>query len=115
MNSFRINGGISLRGEVDPQGAKNEALQVLCAVLMTDDEIIIKNIPDIKDVNLLIELLNGMGVKVEKKNSTSYSFKASNIDLSYDGHSILSCIPRSSKHSFVKCGITGVKQISIFL
>ena len=66
MSSFRILGGKSLKGEVKPQGAKNEALQILCAVLLSDDEITIENIPDIKDVNLLIDLLIGMGVEVIK-------------------------------------------------
>ena len=83
MSSFRINGGNTLTGEINPQGAKNEALQILCAVLLTDDEITIENIPDIKDVNLLIDLLKGMGVKVDKINKSTYTFKSSKIDLSY--------------------------------
>ena len=83
MNSFKINGGKSLKGEVTPQGAKNEALQILCAVLLTEDEIIIENIPDIKDVNLLINLLDGIGVDVKKINDTTYKFKSNNIDLTY--------------------------------
>ena len=74
MSSFRINGGNTLTGEINPQGAKNEALQILCAVLLTDDEITIENIPDIKDVNLLIDLLKGMGVKADKVNKTTYKF-----------------------------------------
>ena len=83
MNSFKIIGGKSLKGEVTPQGAKNEALQILCAVLLTEDEIIIENIPDIKDVNLLINLLDGIGVDVKKINETTYKFKSNNIDLTY--------------------------------
>ena len=83
MNSFKIIGGKSLKGEVTPQGAKNEALQILCAVLLTDDEIIVENIPDIKDVNLLINLLDGIGVDVKKINDTKYKFKSNNIDLTY--------------------------------
>ena len=83
MNSFKIIGGKSLKGEVTPQGAKNEALQILCAVLLTEDEIIIENIPDIKDVNLLINLLDGIGVDVKKINDTTYKFKSNNIDLAY--------------------------------
>ena len=83
MNSFKIIGGKSLKGEVTPQGAKNEALQILCAVLLTEDEIIIENIPDIKDVNLLINLLEGIGVDVKKVNDTTYKFKSNNIDLTY--------------------------------
>ena len=83
MNSFKIIGGKSLKGEVTPQGAKNEALQILCAVLLTEDEIIIENIPNIKDVNLLINLLDGIGVDVKKINDTTYKFKSNNIDLTY--------------------------------
>ena len=83
MNSFKIIGGKSLKGEVTPQGAKNEALQILCAVLLTEDEIIVENIPDIKDVNLLINLLKGIGVDVKKINDTTYKFKSNNIDLTY--------------------------------
>ena len=83
MGSFRINGGKSLKGEIKPQGAKNEALQILCAVLLTDELVTIENIPDIKDVNLLIDLLEGMGVEINKKNSTTYSFRSKNIDLDY--------------------------------
>ncbi len=83
MNSFKIIGGKSLKGEVTPQGAKNEALQILCAVLLTEDEIIVENIPDIKDVNLLINLLDGIGVDVRKINDTTYKFKSNDIDLTY--------------------------------
>ncbi|RPG64604.1 MAG: UDP-N-acetylglucosamine 1-carboxyvinyltransferase [Flammeovirgaceae bacterium TMED290] len=83
MSSFRILGGKSLKGEVKPQGAKNEALQILCAVLLSDDEITIENIPDIKDVNLLIDLLNGMGVEVIKVDDSTYKFQSKNINLSY--------------------------------
>ncbi len=83
MSSFRILGGKSLKGEVKPQGAKNEALQILCAVLLSDDEIIIENIPDIKDVNLLIDLLRGIGVDVLKVDDSTYKFQSKNIDLSY--------------------------------
>ena len=83
MGSFKINGGKSLKGIIHPQGAKNEALQILCAVLLTEEVVTIENIPDIKDVNLLIDLLDGMGVEIEKIDSTSYSFKASSIDINY--------------------------------
>ena len=83
MSSLCINGGNTLTGEINPQGAKNETLQILCAVLLTDDEVTIENIPDIKDVNLLIDLLKGMGVKVDKINKSTYTFKSSKIDISY--------------------------------
>ncbi len=83
MSSFEIQGSAHLHGEITPQGAKNEALQILCAVLLTDDTVIINNIPDILDVNKLIDLLQSMGVEVEKLSVSSYSFKAKNIELSY--------------------------------
>ena len=65
-NSFEIIGGTELRGEIVPQGAKNEALQILCATLMTPEKVLIRNIPDIRDVNKLIELLQHLGVHVEQ-------------------------------------------------
>ncbi len=83
MNAFEIIGGTPLKGEIVPQGAKNEALQVLSAVLLTDEKITISNIPDIKDVNKLIELLSDLGVGIEKLNSHTYSFQAKNIDLDF--------------------------------
>ncbi|QHT69794.1 UDP-N-acetylglucosamine 1-carboxyvinyltransferase [Rhodocytophaga rosea] len=83
MLSFKIQGGNRLRGEIIPQGAKNEALQILCAVLLTAEPVIIHNVPDIRDVNKLIELLASMGVKVEKLKESSYRFEASNIDMQY--------------------------------
>ncbi|MCB0761663.1 MAG: UDP-N-acetylglucosamine 1-carboxyvinyltransferase [Flavobacteriales bacterium] len=83
MASFEIHGGLPLEGEVTPQGAKNEALQVICAVLLTPDQVIIENIPDIVDVNKLINLLINLGVKVEKLEPGKYSFQADNIDLDY--------------------------------
>ncbi len=83
MGSFKITGGYPLAGEVTPQGAKNEALQVICAVLLTGDEVTINNVPDIIDVNRLIGLLSGLGVEVNKKDENTFIFKAENIDLSY--------------------------------
>lgn len=83
MASFIIEGGCSLKGEIIPQGAKNEALQVICATLLTQEEVIIENVPDILDVNNLIALLADMGVEVKKLNGGSYSFKAEKIDLAY--------------------------------
>jgi UDP-N-acetylglucosamine 1-carboxyvinyltransferase len=82
-NAFEIYGGKPLKGEIVPQGAKNEALQVLSAVLLTGEKVTISNIPDIKDVNKLIELLRDMGVKVEQLASDTYSFEAKNIDLDF--------------------------------
>ena len=83
MASFKIEGGRKLKGEIIPQGAKNEALQVLCAVLLSKESITISNIPDILDVNNLILLLSDMGVKVEKISSGTYRFQAAEVDLSY--------------------------------
>ena len=83
MGTFKIEGGHKLHGEITPQGAKNEALQILCAVLLTPDEVVINNIPDILDVNKLISLLEDLGVKIQKKGKGSYSFKADDINLSY--------------------------------
>lgn len=83
MSVFKIEGGHQLKGNVIPQGAKNEALQVLCAVLLTPEKVTINNIPDILDVNKLIELLEKLGVKVKKNDKNSYTFQADNVDLSY--------------------------------
>ncbi|MCC8187448.1 MAG: UDP-N-acetylglucosamine 1-carboxyvinyltransferase [Bacteroides sp.] len=83
MASFVIEGGHRLQGEIYPQGAKNEVLQIICATLLTSEEVIVKNIPDILDVNNLIHLLRDMGVKVCKQGIDSYSFQADRIDLDY--------------------------------
>ena len=83
MASFVIEGGNKLHGEIVPQGAKNEILQVLCATLLTDEEVVVSNVPNILDVNNLIQLLRDMGVQVSKTGTDTYSFKASGIDLSY--------------------------------
>lgn len=83
MGTFKIEGGHQLSGEITPQGAKNEALQILCAILLTADKVIINNIPDIVDVNKLIQLLNNLGVKVEKLGKGSYSFQADAVNLDY--------------------------------
>lgn len=83
MSSFVIEGGHSLSGEIVPQGAKNEALQVICAVLLTAEEVVISNVPDIQDVRILIELLRGMGVSVCRLAKDTYSFKADNVDTDY--------------------------------
>ena len=83
MGTFRITGGKKLSGIIKPQGAKNEALQVLCSVLLTDDVVRINNIPDILDVQKLIIILKELGVKVKRHDSNSYSFKADEINLKY--------------------------------
>lgn len=83
MASFVIEGGQRLHGEITPQGAKNEVLQVLCAVLLTAEEVVVNNVPDILDVNNLIQLLRDMGVKVAKLGLSTYSFKADTVDLDY--------------------------------
>jgi len=83
MGKFIIEGGRSLSGELRPQGAKNEALQVLCATLLTPGEVIIRNIPVIRDVIKLIELLGDLGVSVKKLNAHDYSFKADGVNIDY--------------------------------
>ncbi len=83
MSSFKIKGGNRLRGEIIPQGSKNEALQVICATLLTSEKIIIKNIPDIIDVNNLIDLIRGLGVEVNRINSSDYSFCTREVNIDY--------------------------------
>jgi len=83
LKSFRIEGGQQLKGSIQPQGAKNEALQILCAVLLTPEKVTIHNIPNIIDVNKLIHLLQKLGVVVEKLSENSYTFQADSINLDY--------------------------------
>ena len=89
MASFIIEGGYPLSGEITPQGAKNEALQVICATLLTSEEVTIHNIPDIRDVNNLIQLLRDIGVRVKRKEEkgkrkdNTYSFQADELNLGY--------------------------------
>jgi UDP-N-acetylglucosamine 1-carboxyvinyltransferase len=83
MGTFIVHGGRPLKGEITPQGAKNEALQVICAVLLTSEKVTIRNIPDISDVNMLIELIGCMGVKVTRESGSSASFEAVNVNLDY--------------------------------
>lgn len=83
MGTFQITGGKKLKGEIIPQGAKNEALQVICAVLLTNEKVTISNIPDIRDVNKLIDLLADLGVSIQRQGPGSYSFKADDLNLDY--------------------------------
>ena len=83
MATFKVQGGNKLSGEIIPQGAKNEALQILCAVLLTSEEVIIENIPNIRDVNILINLLEDLEVKVKKLNPNTYSFQADQVNIDY--------------------------------
>ncbi len=83
MASFEVSGGIKLKGDITPQGAKNEALQIISAVLLTADKVTIHNIPDIIDVNLQIELLSELGVKIGRENRHSCSFQADDVDVDY--------------------------------
>ncbi|MCO6486842.1 MAG: UDP-N-acetylglucosamine 1-carboxyvinyltransferase [Phaeodactylibacter sp.] len=83
LDAFEVIGGTPLKGSIFPQGAKNEALQVICAALLTDEKVTISNIPDILDVNLLISLLQGLGVSVEHVAKETYSFQARSVDLEY--------------------------------
>ena len=83
MGTFQIEGGHKLKGEITPQGAKNEVLQILCAVLLTPQEVLIENIPDIVDVNKLIGILGNLGVKIQKLGKGKYTFKADEVNLEY--------------------------------
>ena len=83
MESFIIEGGHRLSGTIAPQGAKNEALEVICATLLTTEEVIIRNIPNILDVNNLIKLLQDIGVKVKKLGANDFSFQADEVKLDY--------------------------------
>ena len=83
MNAFEIRGGKTLSGEITPQGAKNEALQVLCAALLTDHKVTLHNVPNIIDVNLLIELISDMGAYIERPNANTVIIEAKEIDLNY--------------------------------
>ena len=83
MSAFIIEGGHRLQGEIHPQGAKNEALQVICATLLTDGDVRLTNIPDILDVNNLIQLLRDMNVKVTHNGSGDFTFNAANVNLDY--------------------------------
>lgn len=83
MGTFRIEGGHRLEGEITPQGAKNEALQILCAVLLTPEAVTVHNIPDILDVNKLIGILEDLGVKIQKKGKGSYTFRADDVNMDY--------------------------------
>lgn len=83
MATFEVYGGKPLKGELHPQGAKNEALQIICATLLTAEPVTIKNIPNIRDVNKLIELLQGMGVEVQRHSSSECTFRAKNVDVEY--------------------------------
>lgn len=85
MASFVIEGGHRLHGDIHPQGAKNEVLEVVCAVLLTDEEVRLNNVPDILDVNNLIQMMRDMGVEVRKQGTDSYSFRAKNLDFDYIG------------------------------
>ncbi|NHM07305.1 UDP-N-acetylglucosamine 1-carboxyvinyltransferase [Flavobacterium sp. CYK-4] len=83
MGTFKIEGGIRLKGEVRPQGAKNEALQILCAVLLTPEKVTINNIPDIIDVNKLITLLGNLGVKIQRNGEGSITFQSDEVNVGY--------------------------------
>ncbi len=83
MGIFKIEGGIRLKGEITPQGAKNEALQILCAILLTPEKVTINNVPDIIDINKLITLLGNLGVKIQKNGPNCYTFQADEVNVNY--------------------------------
>ncbi len=83
MALFEVHGGHKLKGDIIPQGAKNEALQILCAVLLTKEKVVISNVPNIVDINKLIDLLRDLGVKIEKTGHEEYTFQADNVNIDY--------------------------------
>ena len=83
MPSFEVTGGKKLKGDITPQGAKNEALQILCAVLLTPEKVTISNIPAIRDVLALIDILQDLGVKVVKLSEDTYTFQADEVNLEF--------------------------------
>ena len=83
MATFQIEGGHQLKGDIQPQGAKNEALQILCGVLLTPEKVTLSNVPDIIDVNKLITILKHLGVKVEKLEKGTFTFQADDLNLEY--------------------------------
>ena len=83
MNSFKIQGGTSLSGTITPQGAKNEALQIICAVLLSEKKITVKNIPDIRDIRVLIDLIKKFGVEVTQLSRNDFEFKSEKVNLNF--------------------------------
>jgi UDP-N-acetylglucosamine 1-carboxyvinyltransferase len=104
MSRIKINGGKKLFGEIIPQGAKNEALQVICASLLTESDVIISNIPDIIDVNKLIKILENLGVKISKIDSGKFSFNSKNINLKYLNNSDFANDAKSLRGSIMLVG-----------
>ena len=103
-NAFRVQGGAKLSGAIQAQGAKNEALQILCAVLLTSEEVTINNVPNILDVNRLISLIKGLGVKVTQLGPNKYKFKADEVDLEYFGSKTYQDNARSIRGSVMLLG-----------
>ena len=83
MGTFVVKGGRPLSGTIEPQGAKNEALQILCAVLLTAEPVEISNVPDIVDINKLLDILDSLGVRIQKKGNNHYLFQADQVNLEY--------------------------------
>jgi len=103
-NAFRVEGGARLSGAIQAQGAKNEALQILCATLLTSQEMIIKNVPNILDANKLVSLIKGLGVKVTKLGDNEYKFQADEVDLDYFGSKAYQDNARSIRGSVMLLG-----------
>ena len=104
MSAFKITGGLPLSGAIIPQGAKNEALQILCAVLLTPEPVTISNIPDIIDVNKLIDILIQLGVKANKHSADSYTFQADSIDINYLQSDVFKVAGRALRGSIMIVG-----------
>ena len=103
MATFKVKGGYKLKGDLHPQGAKNEALQVLCAVLLTPEEVIMENVPNIRDVNILIDLLRDLNVEVNQLDESTYSFKADNVDIDYTLTAFMKINDYLSTNFIVQC------------
>ena len=104
MSSIRVKGGKRLSGEITPQGAKNEALQVICAALLTESDVVISNIPNIIDVNKLIDILKNLGVSISEIDKGKFSFNAKNIDLNYLNNSSFANDAKSLRGSIMLVG-----------
>ena len=104
MSSIRVKGGKKISGERTPQGAKNEALQVICAVLLTESDVAISNIPNIIDVNKLIDILKNLGVSVSEIDKGKFTFNAKNIDLNYLNSSQFAIDAKSLRGSIMLVG-----------
>ena len=113
MAKFRVEGGHRLSGEIVPQGAKNEALQIICATLLTSERVVLHNVPVIADVMQLIELMSAMGVKVERLSEDSFAFQADDINLEIHAGEVFGFIGHNGagKSTTIK-SLVGIQSIT---